>query len=188
MMKKVVTFAITVSLWVCLYIAIQGLVFQFVLPLFGVEASFSVEFWPALIGPSLVTLLGGTKEAQFTYYRHATSGILLGLIFLLTSHPLVVATSSAFGALIPIFFIIIIAGVGGIVAPKWLGGVTLIVFNIAILSHDQHLVYTITRLVVLWGGTSLFLLVEHWLRHKIIGDPAAAAAAAAAAASSDSAE
>lgn len=161
--KHIIT-GVAIGLWVSVYVAIQILVAG----VLGIE---NVEIWPALMAPGLIGLLGGGKEGMKKYYKMAVTGVLAGCVFVLLEYAMVPVMGNI-SVLFLLAVVIALIVILGAVAPNWFGSTTFIVFTAAtILKHDI-LVLTLTRLVVLLVGTTIFLFGQQWII-KIISKPKA---------------
>lgn len=158
---KYAVLAALIALWVTVFVFAES----FIGGLLGLE---DVEFWPALMGPSLIGLLGKeAKPAEKKFYMTASFGVVATLFFVLLEHGLVPVLGATPGVLTALFIAIFIIIAAQFFFPQIAGPVSFVYFNAAtIITHDIF-VLTIVRLVVLLLGTFIFMKVEHWLIHMV---------------------
>lgn len=162
--SKYVVLGAAIALWVTLFILVETILGG----LLGLEAR-SVEFWPALMGPSLITLLGNDKKAEKNFYVTASLGVLAALAFVGLEHAMVPVLGTDLGVLLPLFLCVFAVVASGFFWPSISGPVSFVYFNAAtVLTHDI-VTLTIVRLVVLLAGTFIFLHVEHAIVHAFSG-------------------
>ncbi len=162
--SKYAILAALIALWVTVFVFAES----FIGGLFGVEHP---EFWPALMGPSLIGLLGKeVKKAEKTFYITAGFGVLMALVFVLLEHFLVPLIGGTPGVLIALFLAVFVLIAGQFFLPSVSGPISFVYFNAAtVLSLDVQgaLIHTLVRLVILYVGTYIFIKVEHWLIHIV---------------------
>jgi len=158
--KKMISYAAALSVWVSVYCFLQFLVSRYL--------GMHLEFWPALIAPVTITLLGGGKENTIKYYKLTITGMAAGLLFLM-SQVYLVPMYGVLGLLIPLALIIFVIAILGAKLPSWFGGVSLIVLNFVIMESANIFTRALTNLGILLIGATVFLLVEHLLHKLIIG-------------------
>ncbi len=159
---KYAILAALIALWVTVFIFVESLIGGFA----GIE---HVEFWPALMGPSLIGLLGGTKEAEKKYFITAAFGIVAALVFVMLEHALVPVIGGTPGVLTALFIIMFVIIGCQFFLPKFSGPVSFIYFNAATIITTDIMELTIARLVILLVGTFVFLKVEHAIVGAITG-------------------
>lgn len=161
MNKKIVLMGLTVGLWVSVYAVIQTLVGTILkIP--------HIEIWPVLMAPGLVSLLGGGKDGMISYFKTGTTGILAGLIFILSEQALVPVLGEI-GLLLALTIIVALIVFLQVKLPAWFGPVSFVTFNASTILTDNIISLTVTRLIVLLVGGTLFLLVETKLVGLIMG-------------------
>lgn len=161
--KKYAILAVLIALWVTAFVFIESLVGGFL----GLE---HVEFWPALMGPSLIGLLGGeAKKAEKKFYITAAAGIVAALIFVLLEHALLPVMGATPGVLTALFVAVFLLIAGQFFLPSVSGPISFVYFNAATIMTHDILTLSITRLVVLFVGTFIFQKVEHLLVKAIAG-------------------
>lgn len=160
---KYTILAALIALWVTVFIFVESSIGK----LCGLE---SVEFWPALMGPGLIGLLGGeAKKAEKTFYITAAFGILAALAFVELEHFLVPLLGARPGVLTALFVVVFAVIACQFFLPQISGPISFIYFNAAtVLTHDI-MALTIARLVILFVGTFVFYKVEHVLIALVSG-------------------
>ena len=161
--SKYAILAALIALWVTVFVFAES----FIGGLLGLE---KVEFWPALMGPSLIGLLGKeTKKAEKNFYITAAFGVVASLVFVLLEHALVPLMGGTPGVLTALFIAIFLVIAGQFFVPSVSGPISFIYFNAATIITDDILILTLVRLVVLLVGTFVFLKVEHLLIALVAG-------------------
>jgi hypothetical protein len=158
--KKMISYAAAVSVWVSVYCFIQFMVSRYL--------GMHLEFWPALIAPVSIKLLGEGKENTIRYYKLTITGMAAGLLFLM-SEVYLVPMYGVLGLLIPLSIIIFAIAILGAKLPSWFGGLSLIVLNFVIMDSTHIFTRALTNLAILLIGATIFLFVEHLLHKLIIG-------------------
>ena len=149
--------AILIALWVTVFVFLESTVGK----LCGQE---HIEFWPALMGPSLIGLLGKQiKKAERKFYITAAFGIVVTLVFILLEHLFVPGLGPSIGVLLALFIAIFIIIGGHFFVTAIAGPISFIYFNAATIMTDDIFILTLVRLIVLFVGTFVFLKIEHLL-------------------------
>jgi len=156
--SKYVILAAAIALWIVIFIFAESTLGK----MLGLT---TVEFWPALLGPSLIGFLGGDKAAEKKFFPMASFGIAMCLVFVLLEHSLIPILGASFGVLLALFIIMTVLICCQFFLPKIGGPVAFVYFTVATIQTHDILILTITRLVVLLLGTWIF----HTVEHKIIG-------------------
>lgn len=160
---KYTILAALIALWVTVFIFVESIVGG----MCGLE---TVEFWPALMGPSLIGLLGGeAKKAEKKFYITAAFGIFAALAFVELEHLLVPIMGGTPGVLTALFVVVFIVIAGQFFFPNISGPISFVYFNAATVITSDIMTLTIARLVVLFVGTFLFYKVEHWIIALVAG-------------------
>ena len=160
---KYAILAALIALWVTVFVFAES----FIGGLLGLE---KVEFWPALMGPSLIGLLGKeAKKAEKKFYITAAFGIVAALVFVLLEHALVPIIGATHGVLTALFIAIFLVIAGQFFVPSISGPISFVYFNVATIITSDMLMLTLVRLVVLLAGTFIFLKVEHCLIALVAG-------------------
>jgi len=156
--------AALIALWVTVFVFAES----FIGGLLGIEHP---EYWPALMGPSLIGLLGKeVKKAEKTFYITAGFGIVIALVFVLLEHGLMGIIGATPGVLTALFISVFVLIAGQFFFPSVSGPISFVYFNAAtVLSFNVQggLIQALVRLVVLFLGTFIFIKVEHWLIHIV---------------------
>ncbi len=159
-----VLLAALIAIWVTVFVFAES----FVGGLLGIEHP---EYWPALMGPGLIGLLGkDVKKAENTFYVTAGFGIVMALVFVLLEHGLIGLIGATPGVLAALCLSVFILIAGQFFLPKVSGPISFVYFNAAtILSFDVKggIIQALVRLVVLFLGTFIFVKVEHRLIHLV---------------------
>ena len=74
--SKYVILAAAIAVWIVIFIFAESTIGK----MLGLT---TVEFWPALLGPSLIGFLGGDKVAEKKFFIMASFGIAASLVFVL---------------------------------------------------------------------------------------------------------
>ncbi len=162
--SKYAILAALIALWVTVFVFAES----FIGGLLGVEHP---EYWPALMGPSLIGLLGKeVKKAEKKFYITAGFGILMALVFVLLEHGLGAVIGGTPGVLTALFIAVFVLIAGQFFFPAVSGPISFVYFNAAtILTLDIKggLIHALVRFVILFLGTFIFMKVEHWLIHVV---------------------
>ncbi len=154
--------AALIALWVTVFIFAESLIG-------GAAGLEHVEFWPALMGPSLIGLLGGTKDAEKKFFVTAAFGIVAALVFVMLEHELVPVLGGTPGVLLALFIIMFIIIGCQFFLPKFSGPISFVYFNAATILTTDIVELTIARIVILLVGTFVFLKVEHMIVGAVTG-------------------
>jgi len=161
--SKYAILAALIALWVTVFVFAES----FIGGLLGIE---EVEFWPALMGPSLIGLLGKeAKKAEKKFYITAAFGIVAALAFVLLEHALVPVIGGTPGVLTALFIAIFLVIAGQFFVPSISGPISFIYFNAATVITSDIFTLTLVRLVVLFAGTFIFMKIEHLLIGLVAG-------------------
>lgn len=161
--SKYAILAALIALWVTVFIFLESIIGG----KFGLE---TVEFWPALMGPSLIGLLGGeAKKAEKKFYITAAFGIFAAFAFVMLEHALVPVMGGTPGVLTALFVVVFVVIAGQFFVPNISGPISFVYFNAATVITSDIIELTIARLIVLFLGTFIFIKVEHWLIGVVSG-------------------
>jgi len=161
--KKYAVLAAVIALWVTVFVFAESKIGG----MLGLE---KVEFWPALMGPSLIGLLGKeAKKAEKKFYITAAFGIVAALVFVLLEHALISVIGGTPGVLVALFVAVFLIILGQFFSAAVSGPISFIYFNAATIITSDILVLTLVRLVVLVVGTFVFMKVEHLLIDVVAG-------------------
>ncbi|MBE7017308.1 MAG: hypothetical protein E7420_04035 [Ruminococcaceae bacterium] len=156
--------AALIALWVTVFVFAES----FIGGLLGIDHP---EYWPALMGPSLIGLLGKeVKKAEKTFYITAGFGILMALVFVLLEHGLGAVMGATPGVLTALFIAVFVLIAGQFFFSSISGPISFVYFNAAtILTFDIKggLIQALVRFIILFVGTFVFIKVEHWLIHVV---------------------
>ena len=159
--SKYVVLAAAIALWIVIFIFAESTLGKTL----GLT---TVEFWPALLGPSLIGFLGGDKAAEKKFFIMAAFGICASLVFVLLEHILIPIVGS-YGVLLALFIMMTVIICCQFFLPQIAGPVSFVYFTVSTIQTHDILILTITRLVVLLLGTWIFHKVEHMIIGAVTG-------------------
>lgn len=162
--SKLVALGAVIALWVTIFVLVESLLGG----VLKLEAGM-MEFWPPLMGPSLITLLGNDKKAEKNFYITGAVGVLAAFLFVELEHMLVPFMGADLGVLTAMFLIVFAVIFSGFVVPSVSGPVSFIYFNAGTVLTSNILPRTVIRLLLMIVGTYIFLHVEHTLVGLISG-------------------
>lgn len=168
--SKKFAIGILMGIWTAVFVFIVTVV----VGMLGLEIS--AECWPALMGPSLIGLIGGVnKEGMTNFFATAACGLIAALAMVVIAEKLVVMTGGAgilgfpYGLIIALIICVAVIITLGFYAPKISGPVSFVYFCAGTVLTTDIWTLTICRLVILLAGTAIFVAVEHLIIGTVTG-------------------